>query len=152
MGAHRETPPLPIRPGFSHRLALFVSLTHALAALAMLGLPGHWRLLLIPVVASLVYQFAVSVLRLAPWSIRSLVWMADGTWHLILVSGTELDARLSPSTFVSVPLVVLNLRRGLWRYRSVPLFSDALDPEQSRRLRQRLRIAGVGAESDSALA
>jgi toxin CptA len=146
---HRQQPPLAIRPGFSPRLAAFVCLTHLLAAAAVLGLPGHWPLLLVPVVASLAYQLYVHVLRRAPWSIRSLLWEADGTWHAALVSGAELQARLSPSTFVSVPLVVLNLRQGRWRRRSLPLFADSLPPDQLRRLRQRLRIAGVGREQDA---
>ncbi len=150
MASHRQQPPLPVRPRFSRRLAAFVCLTHLLAAAAALGLPDFWPLLLIPVCASLFYHLYVHVLRRAPWSVRSLLWEADGTWHIALVSGAEAQARLSPSTFVSVALIVLNLRRGLLRRWSVPLFADALDPEQLRRLRQRLRIDGVGRESDSA--
>ncbi|HYN77307.1 MAG TPA: hypothetical protein VES73_05895, partial [Lamprocystis sp. (in: g-proteobacteria)] len=68
---------------------------------------------------------------------------ADGSWLISLVSGAEIEAQLSPATFVSVPLVVLNLYRGRWRRWALPLFADALDPEQLRRLRQRLRIEGV---------
>ena len=121
-----------------------------MAAAAVLGLPGPWPLLLLPVAASLAYQLQVHVLRRAPWSIRSIVWEADGTWHIALVSGREVVARLSPSTFVSVPLVVLNLRSGVLRRWSLPLFADALDPDQLRRLRQRLRIEGVGRQEDAA--
>lgn len=150
MASHREQPPLPIRPGFSPRLAAFVLLTHLLAAAAVLGLPaGPWQILLIPVAASLAYHAWVHVLRRAPWSIRALLWDAQGTWHIELRSGAAIEARLSPSTFVSVPLVVLNLYRG-WRRWSLPLFADALDPQLHRRLRQRLRIEGTGREPDAA--
>jgi toxin CptA len=150
--SHRQQPPLAIHPRLSPRLAAFVVLTHLIAAAAVGALPGLWSLLLIPVAASLAYQIAVHCLRRAPWSIRSLVWEADGTWHIPLVSGAEIQARLSPSTFVSVPLVVLCLRSGRLRLRrwSFPLFSDALDPDLLRRLRQRLRIEGTGREVDAA--
>lgn len=150
MASHRERPPLLIEPGFSRRLAALIVLTHAAAGAAVLALPGAWRLLVLPVAASLAYQLTVQVLRRAPWSIRSALWQSDGTWRVTLVSGWELEATLSPSTFVSVPLVVLNLRLGRLRHRSLPLFSDALDPEQHRRLRQRLRIDGTRRDEDAA--
>ncbi|AUB80813.1 protein YgfX [Candidatus Thiodictyon syntrophicum] len=150
MASHREQPPLLIQPRFSRRLAAFVALTHLLTAAAILALPGTAWLLLIPVGLSLTYQFYVRVLGRAPWSIRAATWQADGTWTIALRSGTETEVRLAPSTFVSVPLVVLNLRRGHVRRWALPLFADALDPEQLRRLRQRLRIEGTGREPDGA--
>lgn len=150
MGSHRQQPPLTLRPRLSRRLAAFVLLTHLLASAAVLALPGYWPLLLLPVAASLAYQLQVHVLRRAPWSIQSIRWEADGTWRIAQVSGREIEARLSPSTFVSLPLVVLNLRSGMLRRWSLPLFADALDPDQLRRLRQRLRIEGVGRRDDAA--
>jgi toxin CptA len=151
MASHREQPPLLIQPGRSRRLATFVALTHLLAAAAVIGLPGApWRLLLIPIGVSLAYQVYVQVLHRAPWSIRCATWQADGTWTIAFVSGAQTQARLSPSTFISVPLVVLNLHRGYFRHWSLPLFADAIDGEQLRRLRQRLRIEGAGREKDAA--
>lgn len=152
MSTHRERPPLLIEPRFSRRLAAFVVLTHAAAGTAVLALPGAWRLLVLAIAASLAYQLTVEVLRRAPWSIRSVLWQSDGTWRIRLVSDQELEATLSPSTFVSVPLIVLNLRLGRLRRRALPLFSDALDTEQLRRLRQRLRIDGVRRSQDAATA
>lgn len=150
MGSHRQQPPLAVRPRSSRRLAAFVLCTHLAAAAAVLALPGGlWTLLLIPVTASLVYRMLVQVLRRAPWSIRALLWDAQGIWHIELVSGAEVEARLCPSTFVSVPLVVLNLRAGRWRRWSLPLFADALDAPSLRRLRQRLRVQGLAREADS---
>lgn len=150
MATHRKQPPLLVRPRFSIRLALFVVLTHVLAGAALIAVPrSPWQLLAVPVAASLGYQWWVHVLRRAPWSIESLVWDAQGVWHIELVSGARSEARLSPSTFVSVPLVVLNLSRS-WRRWSLPLFADALDPEQHRHLRQRLRIEGATGSTDEA--
>ena len=144
MGSHRERPPLLIRPRFSRRLAAFVVLTHLAALIAVLAIPdGRYRLLAVLVAGGLAYQGYVHCLRQAPWSIRSVLWQSDGSWLIRLVSGAEIDAHLSPTTFVSVPLVVLNLHSGRWRRWALPLFADALDPEQLRRLRQRLRIEGV---------
>ena len=150
MSSHRDRPPLLIEPRFSRRLAAYVALTHLAAGATVLALPGAWRLLVLAVGASLVYQLYASVLRRAPWSIRSVLWQPDGIWRITLVSGTELEATLSPSTFVGVSLVVLNLRLGPMRYRALPLFSHALDPDQHRRLRQRLRIEGTSRDRDAA--
>lgn len=144
-GGHRAPPPLLIRPRFSRRLALLVGLTHLAALAAVLGLQwGPWSAPLIGLIgASGLYIAYVDVLRRAPWSIRSALWSADGTWRLSFVSGLERDARLAPATFVSVPLVVLSFRLGRLGRRSLPLFADALDAEQLRRVRQRLRIEGA---------
>ena len=150
MSSHRDRPPLLIEPRFSRRLAAYVVLTHLAAGATVLALPGAWRLLVLAVGASLVYQIYASVLRRAPWSIRSALWQPDGIWRITLVSGTELEATLSPSTFVGVSLVVLNLRLGPMRYRALPLVSDALDPDPHRRLRQRLRIEGASRDQDAA--
>ncbi|WP_295583940.1 protein YgfX [uncultured Lamprocystis sp.] len=150
MGSHRERPPLLIEPQFSRRLMTFVALTHTAALAALLNLSWWpYRLLAVLVVASLVYHFYVHCLRRAPWSIRSAVWLADGSWQIDVVSGARIDARLAAATYVSVPLVVLNLRSGRWRRWALPLFADALDPEQLRRLRQRLRIEGLRRDATS---
>lgn len=150
MTSHRQSPPLHIRPGFSRWLAGFVILSHTLAFAAVLMLPDPWRLLLFLVGASFAYQMYVHVLGRAPWSIRALHWHADGQWTIELINGREIQARLSPSTFVTLPLVALNLDRGRLGRWSLPLFSDAMDQEQLRTLRQRLRIEGVGAQPNSA--
>lgn len=151
MGSHRERPPLLIRPGFSRRFAFFVGLTHAAAALAVLAVPfGLIGALLLPLIfLSALYVLAVDVLRRAPWSIRSAIWQADGTWQIHLVSGAQREATLSPATFVSLPLVVLNFRLGTLHRRALPVFADALDPEQLRRLRQQLRIEGATRNQDA---
>jgi toxin CptA len=150
LASHRERPSLLIEPRISGRLAAFVVLTHVAAGATVLALPGAWSLLDLAVAASLAYRLYVQVLRRTPWSIRSVLWQSDGTWRITLVSGRELEATLSPSTFVSVPLIVLNLRLGRLRRRALPLFSDALKTEQLRRLRQRLRIDGTSRDENAA--
>jgi toxin CptA len=125
-----------------------VLLTHGAALAAALSLPGAWRLAALPVILSAAYQLWAQVLRRAPWSIVSATWAPDGAWSLQLRSGVEIDARLSPATFVSLPLVVLNLRVGAWRRFALPLFGDAIDPDTLRRLRARLRLEGAGGSDD----
>ncbi|UHD17335.1 protein YgfX [Thiocapsa bogorovii] len=153
MGSHRERPPLQIRPGFSRRFAWFVGLTHAAAAsvIPLLGEGPSWLFLLIPVAVSALYIGYVDVLRRAPWSIRSVLWEPGGTWRIRCVSGAEHEARLCPGTFITLPLVVLSFRLGFLRRRSLPVFADALDSEQLRRLRQRLRIEGAARDRASDL-
>lgn len=127
-------------------------LTHVTAGAAVPALPGPWPLLALGVAASLAYQLYVHVLHRAPWSIRSVLWQPDGRWRIYLRSGQEREATLSPSTFVSVPLIVLNLRIGRIQHRSLTLFADALDPDQHRRLRQRLRLTGAKKNQNASLA
>jgi toxin CptA len=149
MTAHRHSPPLLIRPRASRRLAGFVILTHVSAAAVLPTLSPGWLvgLLLTLVGLSFVEILMTHVLRRAPWSIRSAVWNPDGTWAIQLVSGVEQEVRLAPATFISPSLVVLRFQAGRLRRRTLPLFADALDGEQHRGLRQRLRIEG-GAHLD----
>ncbi|MBK1716824.1 protein YgfX [Thiocystis violacea] len=144
MGDHRATPPLVIHPRLSRRLAIHAAWTHGLAFAVATALPiGLFVIpLMLAISVSAIEVFLVKVLRRAPWSIRSATWRSDGSWLLTFVSGKEREAELSPATFVGLPLIVLNFRLGRRRRCALPLCSDALDADSSRRLRQRLRIEG----------
>ncbi|MEA3277511.1 MAG: protein YgfX [Pseudomonadota bacterium] len=140
-----DQPPLRIRPGFSRRLAGFVLVTHAAALTSVALLPVAWYVrltLALTVLGSLAYQSAVHLIRTAPWAVREALRESDGTWTLILASGARVDANLSPSTLVTTGLVVLNFRCGGWRLRSLVLLPDALNENELRRLRVRLRLSG----------
>nr|WP_206171514.1 protein YgfX [Thiorhodococcus mannitoliphagus] len=128
-------------------MALFVAGSHLVALVAVWALPiGVYRLpLSLLVLVSFVHVLQAQVLRRAPGSIQVAIWQAGGDWQLTLNSGRTLTVRLSASTFVSVPLVMLNFRLGRWRRSALPIPSDAIDPGQLRRLRQRLRLQGVTA-------
>jgi toxin CptA len=145
MTSHRACLPLLIRPRVSRRLAVFLALIHGLAGVVILVLPiGFNRFpLLVLVALGGIHACWVHLLRRAPWSIQSALWQSDGAWLLTLNSGAAVEARLSPATFVSLPLVVLNFRAGWWRRYALPVCVDAIAPEQLRRLRQRLRIDGI---------
>lgn len=144
MTGHRVQPPLTIEPRASLRLAGFVVVVHLSAAICVCLLPWPWQLGLLPLIASLAYQLAVHVLRVAPWSIRRAHWHSDGSWHIEFADGAQAEARLLGSTFIGLRLVVLNLAIGRWRRLSLPLPADSLDGADLRRLRRRLRIEGIG--------
>ena len=118
-------------------------------AVAALPLSVYSLLLMLLILASAAHAVYARVLLRARWSVRSACWQSDGTWTLRLGSGEEPSVTLSPATFVSQPLVALNFRDGRWRRHALPLFSDALDAEILRRLRQRLRIQGAGTIADT---
>lgn len=144
MSQHHQHPPLWIQPRWSWRLTLVVGITHGLALVVMLMIPiGFYRWPLLALLGlSASHAVMVQVLRRTPWSIQTALWQEDGSWVLALRSGEQIAAQLSPATFFSVRLIVLNFRLGRWRRAALPLFSDALDAEQLRRLRARLRISG----------
>lgn len=147
-----ERAPLRIRPGFSRRLAAFLLTLHCIALGLVFAIPldWYWRTLLVAAVfLGLLYSSAVHLLYLWPRAIREVTWGADGTWSLSLVSAEQIQARLLPSTYVSVELMVLNFRCNGWRQCALVLLPDALDGELLRRLRVRLRLYGAASDADT---
>ncbi|MTW21126.1 protein YgfX [Allochromatium palmeri] len=135
---------MEVHPRVSRWLVVLAVTTSMLALVVTLALPLGW--LTLPLVLALVlgavHTLWVEVLRRAPWSIQSALWHPDGSWTLTLVSGRELQARLSPATFVSTWGVSLVFVVGRLRRCMLALGPDSLDAETLRRLRQRLRLAG----------
>ena len=119
-----------------------------LAVVFAIPLSWSWRAALAAVVLlSLFYAIGAQVLFLVPWAGREAVWRSDGSWTLILVSGEQMEVRLSPSTYVTQRLLVLNFRCGRWWLPAMVIVSDALDPDLLRRLRVRLRLWGAAGKS-----
>lgn len=145
-GKHRQRPPLRIRPRTSRRLAVFLPTIHFAALAVVFALHLDWYLragLAASVLVALAYSVGVHLLYLVSSAVREATWGGDGTWVLTLVSGEQIEARLLPSTYVTGNLLVLNFRRGRWWSRTLVLLSDSLDANLLRRLRARLRLAGV---------
>jgi len=105
---------------------------------------------LLLILLALVWLLWAQVLGRAPWSIREAVWDQQG-WRLLLVDGRVRDARLAPSSYVGVSLVILNLRIGRLGRRSLVLTPDRIDADLLRRLRVRLRLEGTLDPSQAAL-
>jgi len=148
--SHRAYPPLVLLPRVSRWLLSMAVVTPMSALAVILALPLGWLTLPLVLVVLLGAWRALwaEVLGRAPWSIRCATWRPDGFWTLRLVSGREIQARLSPATFVSmlgVSLVFI-VEGSWWRRRTLALAPDSLDPETLRRLRQRLRLAGERVE------
>lgn len=143
MESHRALSTLVLVPRVSRRLLLLAVLTPVPALAVVLALPlGPLRLpLVLVVVLGAGYTLWSEVLGRAPWSIRSATWHPDDSWILTLVSGREIEARLSPATFVSTWGVSLVFVLGRLRRRALALGPDSLDAETLRRLRRRLRLA-----------
>ncbi|MBK1641960.1 hypothetical protein CKO12_08770 [Chromatium okenii] len=133
-------PPLLIQPRRSWRLAGWIATTHALAlgVIATFPLDLTTILLATAVVICAVHALRQHVLRCTARSIHSALWRSDQRWQLTWQSGATSVAQLTPATFISQPLIVLNFQLG-WRRVALPLFGDALDPDTQRHLRQRLR-------------
>lgn len=135
---------MDLRPRWSRRLAWFLFAIHGAATATVVAVPldWYWRAgLLVAVLVSLGHGIGSHLFRRLPWAVSEARWEPDGAWNLVLASGRQVEARLSPSTFVATSLVVLNFRRGRWHACSLVLLPDSLDPDLLRRLRVRLRLA-----------
>ncbi|MCG6862996.1 MAG: hypothetical protein LJE70_17230 [Chromatiaceae bacterium] len=152
MRSNRGRQPLRIRPRFSRLLTVFLSAIHGAALILVFAIPLDWYWqagIATLVISGFVYAMGDQVLFMVPWAVREATWRSDGTWTLTLVSGEQIEARLLASTFVSLRLLVLNFRCGLWYSRTVVLAPDALDAQLLRRLRVQLKLRGIANNSGS---
>jgi toxin CptA len=92
------------------------------------------------IVASLGWQAASQVLRIAPGSLRSLTWQQGRDCRLELAGGGRLSATLEPYAFVQPWLVIIAYRVRRWPARYLLILPDMLDADTRRRLRVRLRM------------
>ncbi|AGA89521.1 hypothetical protein Thimo_0682 [Thioflavicoccus mobilis 8321] len=142
MTARQAPPPLRIRPRPSGRLAALLAASHGSALLLVAALPITWlarATLATLILLSLVHEALHDLWPRLPWAVREALWQPDGTWLVTLASGRQREARLGSATFVTVGLILLDLRCGPLRRCRLALFADSLDGEQHRRLRARLR-------------
>lgn len=151
MSDQRSLPPLRIAPRPSRRLLAFVVLTHAaaLAVLLPLPAPAAWLRLLLGtlILLSLAYVIWAQILRRAPWSVVAVDWSERG-WQATFANGRTRHARLAPSTFVGVGLVILHLRIGRFWQPTLLLSADAVPADELRRLRVLLRLGLAGGRQD----
>ncbi|QGU34004.1 hypothetical protein E6P07_08655 [Thermochromatium tepidum ATCC 43061] len=137
-------------PRVSLRLLVLALATPVLSLAVIAALSLDWRLggpLVLVVLFDAWRTLWTEVLRRAPHSIRGATWHPDGSWTLQLVSGHEIEVRLSPATFVSPWGVSLVFVLGRLRRVVLVLGPDSLDAETLRRLRWRLRLVGEPVET-----
>jgi len=132
---------LRVRIARSYLLAGALCAVHvASAACAIVYLPPIGAVAVVLVLgASLVFHLRRDALLLAPDAIVEAAFAEDGACEMHMRSGGETGARLLGSTFVSIPLIVINLACDGGRRRSVVLLADSADGETRRALRVWLR-------------
>jgi toxin CptA len=137
--------------GPSSALTWLLSGGHAAAAiLVWVTLPAWGSLAACTVLAgSLVLALGRHARRSAGAAVVEVALAQDGRVDLRRRDGGRAEGRLLPSTFVSPPLVILNLAGDRWRLsRAVLVPADAVGADDHRRLRVWLRWRPVAADKD----
>ena len=135
---------LSLQLGPSRLLAIYISISHAVAAAALCWSALHRPLLLwllIPLAISAGRSWVWHASRTASTAIGSLESLPDGEWRLVERSGVALSARLAPRNFVAPWMTILTFTVDRWRRRHLVLLQDNCDGDSLRRLRVRLRCA-----------
>lgn len=132
----------------SYRLASLLAIAHAAAGGALLSCDVLLDVRLI-LACAVALSFVVSVRRAALLNTRdsivALEWSEDGGVNFQTRDGIWHSARLLPTTFVTAPLTIINLRAAdRPRVRHVVLMADSADGDAYRRLRVRLQWDRTG--------
>lgn len=134
---------LDIRLKSSNYLVLWLGAAHAIAAglFVILPLPVVSKLIAVLVLGlSLIIYLRRNAWLASPNSIIALEIKEDCACAISTRRGQRLDCILLPTSYVSAPLTVLNLKAdGERRARHVVLFPDAINYEDYRKLRVLLR-------------
>lgn len=149
MWPRSSAPPLVIELNRSVFLAVLVSLTH-IGAFVCLWLAPVPFLAQVPVTVLTVFSAVYSMRRYAllgaTRSVVRLEWHSGG-WLLTDQAGTQHSATLMLGSMRSRLLTVLLFLTNGKRSVSVPICRDMLDPDDYRRLQQRLTIIQAADES-----
>lgn len=145
MSGHHQAPlyaPLSLAPGRSRCLLGYAVAIHALAGAALLAsrLSGAWIVLLAILVGLSLTRVLVQHIR-SPSGMSTVraVWQADDRWRVEYHDGRPRPLRRWDAPLVHPRLVMLRFWQDRFRFRCLYLCPDALDAEQLRRLRVRLR-------------
>lgn len=137
-------PPLHIQPGVSRRLGYFLLVTHGLAAIVALLMPGMpwWgRLLILCGVGwSGGYYWRLHLSRQHPAAVLEATFYNVNSWRVTTRSGSQF-AVLESSSFLQPWLCVLNLRMQSGAVCSLILLPDNTPPDILRRLRVRVKLS-----------
>jgi toxin CptA len=142
---------LKLSLGPSSTLTWLLSGGHAAGAiLAWVTLPMWCSLVVCAgLLASLLFALGRHARRSAAAAVVELALGREGRAELRRRDGGRLQERVLPSTFVSPPLVILNLAGKPWRVpRAVVVPADAVAADDHRRLRVWLRWRPLAADKD----
>lgn len=120
-------------------------LMHGLAAACILRYAPAWGWAFFvgigALMASLAFHLRRDALLLASNSVVELVLHEDGGCEMLTLGGAELRGSVRNCSFVSPPLVAINVRLDSGRFRHAFLLPDSAPAKDRRRLRVWLRHA-----------
>jgi hypothetical protein len=144
-----------VKPAFSHWLASYTLLSHVFFMIAFICTQAPWWLIFITNILcllSLCYRWKRDVTCTLKTSIIDVTPPISTSgkedlsqlkqpllWELTLGNGQIIKATLRGSTRVLSWIVILHFGKGFKRY-YLPIFFDALNPDQFRRLKVYLRM------------
>ena len=73
---------------------------------------------------------------------KIIIWKEDSEWKIV-EEGMSQNARLLASSFISQWLSILNFELDNKKKKTVLVFADAINKEQFRKLRVRLKVDGL---------
>ena len=131
-----------LAPKPSQALAVFLLTAHALAFVAAwANLLELWLKLLLSASVALSLWHVIKERANGP-EIAGLQLKPDGSWMLRLSSGGDIEAKILGSSIANPWFVLLHLQTENKRY-STLIPKDSLAPDDFRRLRVALLVAGV---------
>lgn len=144
MSSTRLPPAVDISPGRSPALALGCAAAYGAATAAVIasGLPWPARIGFagcLAVVAG--WWIATRALGLGAGAVRRFVWQPEGECEWQDRRGRYRSGRMAPGVLVTPVLVILRLREGRFRARTMCVAADAVAAEDFRRLRMRLLVS-----------
>lgn len=148
MDRKQENKALCVTVGRSLRLRMVMGAMYVAAAGAVLisGTPGFVKAgLLLLLVGSILIAW-VGHRQVRAGTIQALGCDGDGQWWIRQAGDEQMSVCMLPDTVVLPWLVLLSMRCERGRYHRLPLMADAMDANDLRRLRVRLR-AGVASPS-----
>lgn len=148
--SRRSQRPLILRPQGSRRLAAYLLLVHAAAALSVLWTPVHWGLRVTAgalILLSLGHYWRGQIRRRSRRGITEARWFPDGGWQLGFANGASCAAQLCQSSIVLPGLLILSFRCQDIGFVHLVLPSDTLDSELARELRVRLRTGVLSTQT-----
>ncbi len=131
--------PLQLDIYSSRQLIIWLTIISSLVLVSLLlvSLNFYLKFLFLLVFLIFVYQSYKNINNK-----KTVIWKEDNEWEIIEAGGSK-NASLLASSFVSRWLTILNFKLEDRKKKTVIVFSDAINKEQFRKLRVRLKVDGL---------